>query len=285
MSNNNSCVRTSLWRESLQTFFVLARENWQKIFIFSALVWIVSLLAYLGCDPEEVALIQKYGAEDYGKAFEFLSKYYPNVLFYLVSIAAVKLVSFFIFTGVGLRFVLPQDEVDSSWRGFFCWFGELVKKYILLFLPMLVLLLVGGAVLYLGILKDYAGIVKFGLVWFFFSSFVYFFWGFFLLFLVSPLALLRRRPVLKTSFALMKGNIWRVLWQSMVVGIVLFVCFFPFAIINALAASFGAVSAGSLYVYSTLVSAVFMSFSILLSSSYACVVVRTLIREKGLGAP
>jgi hypothetical protein len=108
----------------------------------------------------------------------------------------------------------------------------------------------------------------------------YFCYGIYLYYLVSPLAILRKEPVLKTSAQMTVAELWRIFWGTVVLWFVLFFLLLPFGIVSlGLSHAFGEMSSQA-YALSALMGGVGTALTTVTMAVYACVAYRILSKEQ-----
>jgi len=270
----------NLWREAVDDFIVFAKNEWQWIVVFAALITLEQRLPFLNVDMNSLRdqLVQAQG--DPGKAYEIFVKYFPGIIFSTVANVIIGALSTFLFTILYLRRTVIGGA-QLGFNSFVPWLAKIVQKYVLLFLPLAALLALFVVVWAFrpSDAVQQAAEVSFavaGMVWFFF-----FYYGLYLFFLVSPIALLKPdEPALKVSAALAKGRLWRLWWGSLIVLVIVYAVFLPLVLVNVgIFNAFGA-EAIQTQISGAIVNGAIDAASSAITAVYTCVAYRIITLEQ-----
>ena len=304
--NDTVPKRASFWRESLSNLPLFAKTEWQWIVIFAAVFAIEQRFSFLNNDSREILnqLVQAQGNAT--KHIEIINQYLPGILTSTAIALGTAALSAYVFTVLYLRQEMKEKAPKFSVSNFLYWLWIMIQKALVLYLPLFLILLIFiftaaptpseaissfiNMFLILGTEEGALVIVDKGLsamgpanlvllfvgnIWFF-----YFYFCLYLFYLATPLAVLRRKPVLKISAGMTKKDVLRIWWESMIVLGVLFVVLLPFMALNfQLVRSFGAASPQAGMV-SALMSGIWESVSGVSMAVYAVVVYRLLSKKQ-----
>ncbi|MDD4617396.1 MAG: hypothetical protein PHW76_09915 [Alphaproteobacteria bacterium] len=274
-------ARPPFWRETLREFVRFMKAEWQWVLIFAAIFAIKELIPALNLDSAKISELSKAAAEqkDYTAFNAYVHDHMPNLVASVASSLLIAAVSMYAYTVLAFRMTPLGSPPILSVKGFSLWFLEMLKKYSLMFLPFMLL----GAL--------YSAAASFAdenaqktlwntyfslfIVWMFGAGFV-----FFRLLAVSPLAVLRRENVLKTSAALTKGNMYRIWYSFVIVVIIVLLVEPPLALLHEQVMR--AYGAGSMpaFVLKVIIGGLISSIANAGLATYACVVCRTLLQEQ-----
>jgi hypothetical protein len=109
-----------------------------------------------------------------------------------------------------LRELIPGTRIEMSVDSFFAWLGKCLQKYLILFVTI-AFMMGGVAAAYFGKISIQSRpLASIGIALVVLASALALYFAAFRLSLVTPLALLRRKPVIKGSWVMTKGKFWRI---------------------------------------------------------------------------
>jgi hypothetical protein len=273
--------RASFWREALRDLWAFAKVEWQWIVIFAALIAIEQRLLSVTYNfkdmMEQIALAQ--GNSD--EIIKIIDNFMPGIIFSALTNITTTMVSTYIFTTRYLRRFAQGSAPDFGAKSFLIWLVRIVQKYFILVFPLFLLLAIFGGMSASSSVETSQGtlaiiLAGLSLLWMF-----YFFCGIYLLYLVSPLALLRgKEPVLKISVNMTKNELLRIWWGSMMLIGVVFTVFFPLILIDAGISSALGMETSQQRVFGTLINGAMESVVNAGIAVYSCVVYRILQLEQ-----
>jgi len=271
--------RASLWRESLRDLRTFTEAEWKWIAVLAGIFAIERLLPFLNYDPREVAE-QFKKASTLIETLEIIKGDLPNFIRSSLVNAATIAVSTYVFTVLYFQRFTRESAPVFSFLNFLHWLKNIFLKYGRLIWPIFLVATGYIAAIALTPSKEGQNVVTavfsiLGLFWAF-----YYYYGIYLYFLVSPLAVLRKEPALKTSAQLTGRKLWRLWWGTVVVYAVIFLLFLPLNIVGtavSLAQGAGSPMARALMAVMGGACSVLLCAAI---AVYACVVYRIFSQEQ-----
>lgn len=272
--------RASLWREAMRDLVSFSISDGLWIAFFAMIAAIEQRLTFFDYHFEVIQdqLLQTQG--DPAKTAEIISPIMPHMMYSAVMVACVMLLSTYAFTVVYLRFSEQIGASGFSVKGFFYWLGQIAQKYLILLLPYILIMVASDLVGGLRISDDAHAkattlFLVLTLMWW-----VYFTYGFCALIFVSPLAVLRKAPVIKTSFELSKKHFWRIGGDWLILATVLSISFLPLYVIDLwLPGAFGE-AAFKTHTLSAFVNGLMISLTSAGLAIFSCVTYRILLQEQ-----
>jgi hypothetical protein len=279
--NDAICRRASLWRETLRDFWTFMKAEWLWLAFFVMIFAIKQHLGFLNYDLQEISAQLKGTQNDPVKSAEILQKYFPIIFSSWLANMAIMLLSVYTYTVLYFRRFAHEKAPGFSLKNFFYWLWKIIQKYFLLISPLFLFAFVCGTAFTLlksfSLAQEMSRAVSVGLtyIWVF-----YFICGFYSLCLVSPLAVLRIEPVLKTCFQMTKKHLWRIFWESTVVLVITLGAYFPLHLVGfSVSLTFGMDSVQA-HESIVLLSCALTSMVVAAMAVYACVVYRVLSQEQ-----
>jgi hypothetical protein len=272
--------RASFWREALHELKLFVKVEWQWVALFAALAAIKQLLMAANFDTNELVNRLKEAQGNYGQSIAVFNQFLPHIILSTLSDLTIAALATYTFTVLYLRQFAQATVPALTAANFFYWLGKVAQKYWKLSWPFLL-----GVLIYVGFdaLKaadSVMNVVVFLLVLASMAWVFYFYYGLYLLYLVTPLAVLRRDDVMKTSSELTKVHLWRIWWGSVMVIVVLFIVFFiPLAANAWVTGQYGATSAPA-QALSSIVQGAWRALAEVALAIYACTVYRILLQEQ-----
>jgi len=308
--NDTAPGRASFWRESLRNLLSFAKVEWQWIVILAAVFSIEQRFSFFNNDARGILDQLLLAQGNAAKNIEIIRQYLPGILTSTFLVFGTAAISTYVFTVLYLRHEMKEKAPALSAGNFVYWLWIMFQKALVLYLPLLLILLIFvftaaptpseaissfiNMFLMLGTDEGALVIADKGLsavgpanlvlllvgnIWFF-----YYYFCLYLLFLASPLAVLRQKPVLKTSADMTKKDLLRIWWESMIVLGILFVVLLPVMVLGfELVRNFGSTSPQAAMV-SALTSGIWESLSGVAMAIYAVVVFRILTKEQKINA-
>ncbi len=268
----------ALWREMLRDYVTFAKAKWMGLVFIAAIVALKGMIPVLNYDIDKLqSLVAAAGkSKDVSELNAFVAVNGFAMIFTTVFQIAGFIGVSYILTVMGLKVLLPNASQHLSIKGFALWLFRMMQKYVLILGPFVVLRVGAGALANMKPQENRSAIA-----WIYLA--LLFVWvayaGHFLLrlILVSPLSVLGRDQVFKTSTDMTKGNLYRI-WSGLlsVLAIVLIV-FIPLALLHSEVTTKGTIQADVLRAISDgIITSVFLSAWTL----YACSVYRALLQEQ-----
>lgn len=273
--------RVSFCRDFLSEFLVFLKAEWRWILVFSLVLSAGSVVAFAGVDLQDLAALREQAWTSRENAVEFLSKYGQSSLLFAIYVVLVKIAATYIMTAIGLRSLGLTSEPQLSWRGFFYWFVKIVQKYALVVLPAFLAAVLVGGIRFWGLVDPNSFVAGFVLASLPLAAISFSFVGLYFLYVVSPLAVLGRKSVIRTSIRLTKKHLWRIFWPSIVILLGLFAAFAPVFLAQWGSLKFLGMYSPLGYIVSSFVESLWDATLLSAMTLYACVVYRALDREEG----
>ncbi|MGB9152972.1 MAG: hypothetical protein WCD70_07780 [Alphaproteobacteria bacterium] len=278
MSDTVIVERASFWRESLKALVPTLKTEWRWVAAFAVIMSAAQFFFYMNFFSIFDAFASINNQTTPAQRTEIMNKAFAQNGWGggggLVSMALVAFAVYF-FTILYLRSVVKKDPPEFALGNFFYWFGQCIKKYALLYLPLALFGLLMGA---MAVLKFTGFTAIAGLVTFLYLF--YFLYILFRLFLVTPIAVFRRSPVIKNSWNLTKGQFWRIFCGVFVQGIVLLPVYVaPFIFGLAAKEFFGSESPVVRFTFA-LTQGIGSSVCIMASVILSCTIYRILLQER-----
>jgi|GEM_PF-2838216 hypothetical protein len=304
--NGTEPKRASLWRDALRDLLFFAKAEGQWIAIFAVVAAIEQILLFTYHDPHQIMDQLKQARENPAASLDIVIRFMPFIVLSAAANLATAMISAYFFTVLFLRRFAQANAPEFSFRNFFFWFGKAFQKYLILLFPLIlvgVVFVFGGfqkpadafggviavaSVLYSGGAVPMPGDDDLGslgaanllLLFLFNLWFFYYYYAVFLLYLVSPLAVLRDKTVLKTSAQITKKHLGRVWWDSVIVWTVMFVLFSPFFLADMSVSRAWGESSSQARGVSALIQGAWGEIADIAMIVYACVAYRVLLREQ-----
>lgn len=260
-------AKPSFWQEAKPELIPALKAESKALAAIAAAFAVLYMVFYLGFDTD----VLKTGKPD-------IFKEHPELVFkgiagFLVwgSIYAVAIYTSCV---LYLRRVVKTAPPQISIGHFFYWLGQCIKKYLALVLPFF-----GASILLvvLGIMMKGPGLAAAGVL--IAVAFCYYMYASFRLYVVTPIALLGRPPVIKNSWNLTKGYCWRIFTGIFVLMLILMLVFLVPALVVNFVVSFTDKSIFAI-VLSSILHGAYYSVSTMCSAVYVCTVYRVLLRER-----
>ena len=279
MSQIPSLPRASFWRESLRALLPTLRSEWRWVVCFVLLMATAHSVSHqllAGFDPKTIK--------------ENPSLFLVPFLQSMAIIIAPIIPANFIFTVLFLRREVKRDPPELTLMLFVFWLWKSMEKYVLLFAPVL-------AVTALGFLIDrqvsqidpaqqtlfeipVKEVLALGALLPQMLIFILFFYVSLRLWLVTPLAVLRRRPVIRSTWALTHHQVWRLLTGAFAQHFIVFVCFLIPFVLEGVAVSLWGEGSVAVQFASALLGGIWGLVVGLASVIYACTACRILLHEQ-----
>ncbi|MFA5040986.1 MAG: hypothetical protein WC464_05080 [Bdellovibrionales bacterium] len=270
----------SLWRETFRDILQFAKAEWRWLVVFAAIIAIERRLLAATYDLNDMMRQIKEVQGNQEEILKIVRVFLPGIVFSAVSNVATGLVSAYVFTVLYLR----RGAEDASLFGiksFFRWLGRIVQKYLILVCPLLLVLVVLGFMATpspSAEMQQTYSVILAGLL---FLWMFYFICGLYLLYLVTPAALLRKgESALAISFKMTKNELLRVWWGSMMVIGIVYTAFFPLILVNALALHAFGLDASQGHAVGTIIDSAMQACVDAGVAVYACVAYRVLQKEQ-----
>ncbi len=268
MSNAVAVSRASLWRETLTDLKPALKVQWRWVLgvavVFALLQF---LMVSLGADPSEL------------RRHPELVKQHPELpaRMYLFLFGQTLLGSscIYLLTVLYLQTILKKSPPQLTFGNFFYWLGQ----YILWILAILVPLFSVGAILGVVTILKAPKIFMIAAVILAVVAFVFCMHIMLRLYVVSPIAIFRRKPILKNSWELTKGQCWRIFWNALMP---LLIIYLVFAVPLIAAALVSKMFAGTLVakLFSSVIQGGLQSVIDLSFAIFMCTTYRILLRER-----
>ena len=189
---------------------------------------------------------------------------------------SIYAVAIYTFCTLYLRRAVKTSPPQLSLGNFFYWLGKSVQKGLALVLPLLFFTIAVIGIVVVAKLQG-AFAVLFGLIEF--AGFCYYIHAAFRMCLVTPIAILRRKAVLKNSWTITQGYCWRIFTGGFMLALVMFLVFLVPSILVAVLSAISPKSVITIAL-SSLIHGAFYSAMIMCSVVYNCTVYRVLLRQK-----
>jgi hypothetical protein len=273
--------RASLWREAVRDLWAFAKAEWKWIVVFAALIAIEQRLLSVTYNLKDMMNQIKEAQGNSDEILKIINSFTPGIVFSVITNITTTMVSTYIFTTRYLRRFAEGSVPDFGAKSFFVWLSKIIQKYLILIFPLFLLMAIFGAVSAKSSGESAQGTLSIifaglSILWMF-----YFFCGIYLLYLVSPLALLRgKEPVLKISARMTKNELLRVWWGSMMAIGVIFIVFFPLILIDAGISGAMGMDVAQQRAFGLLIDGAMESVVNAAVAVYTCVAYRVLSKEQ-----
>ncbi len=269
----------ALWRDALRELPQFLKNETHWVAILAGIVAIEQFFPFAHLDLN--ALLKDFkvifeNGDTPGALNNFLMKIGVAALIGMTTTGLMT----YVFTLVYLRRAGGETAPSFSFKSFSFWLWNMVRKYWIMVYPFLGAVAVYSAIVFFSDSSSVQYVVGnifivLALLWIF-----YFYYGFFLYFLVSPLAILRDKAALDTSAKLTKNYFMQIVWGLLVVWGVVFVFFIPVNLIGAgIVSAFGLKSPQS-FAYFSLSNGLSAALLEAAMAVYSCVVCRILMERQ-----
>jgi hypothetical protein len=268
---------TRFVRDTFADLMRFLKEEWQWVVGFGALMAIKQLIPFLNFDFQEFANLLKASSQpqgDMAAATLYFVQHFHNIVLSVLAALMLSALSLWSFTVLYMK-IFAQGQVEFSTQNFLFWLAKVVQKYLLLLAPFVILgIAYAIASKMLGPEPPHlltASSVMLFVIWIFGSCY-----GVLRLFLVSPLAVLHRQPVIRTSARLTNNNVLRIWAGAIIVFLGLMLVAMPLALVHfSVMQTYGmtSVEAGTLQ---SVINGFVSSLGNATMTVYACVVYRHL---------
>jgi|GEM_PF-3331509 len=267
----------SLWRETWREFKASAPVWWPWV-LGAAVIFAFIVLASFTFGGATLS-VGRDNVEALKENSKLLTlKVITEFLSLIVNILCV-----YVFTVLYLRYAVKKNPPEFGFGNFFYWLGRVVAKYAVVLGPVIIasviIAVIASASSHKGSDGDNAFSFVFAMI--LAAAFIFAAVAAIRLMLVTPLAIFRRKPVLKRSWNLTLGNWWRIFGNSLMLMLILFVLMIvggiAFVIIAMFAGGNDSMLGRGLW---GLFMGLFSSGTIMLWCIFTCTVYRVLLREQ-----
>jgi hypothetical protein len=273
--------RKSFWRESLRSLMPTLKAEIRLVMGFAVVMAAAQYLLSMGFDAQGLADQLKNAQITPAQRAEVMHEIVRHGFFMAMAQIPLYAFSVYVFTTLFLRRAAESALPQFSLGAFLYWLGKSLQKYLFLLVPLLLPVAFLGIVIALGPALKSAKILIPLLI--FVPSFLAVFLFIFVLLrlsLVSPLAILQKKPVLTTSWKMTKGHCWRIWWGAFVQTIVFIPVFWiPYIVLLGIKNAFG-LSPNEIQSLSSLIYGAWCGIVCVAMAVYYCTVYRILLQEQ-----
>jgi len=278
-------TKASLWRETLPALKQVIAARWPWLLAFILISGAAQYFIFSQA-PTPAIMAQL-------KANPLLFKQHPElephtgVLSFLIAIGQLMLTIFacYISPLFYLQLAAKNAPPQPTVGGFFYWFGKSIQKYLIWIGVLLVTGLALGILFALLAVIKPPGIIKIPLTLVsVIGVFVLSYYVYFRLYLVTPLAILGKSPVIKTSRELTKGKCWRIFWNAFALFVITGVVFI-IPLLGLMYVKFHGMFSGQpanpvIDIVLPLIQSSLSGVFIMTAAVYQCTIYRIILREQ-----
>lgn len=276
MSYDAPLERASFWRETLLPLKRTIQLQWRWVLGLALAMAAAQFVIYGKFDQKALESQISNDPKDAAKNLAVMAKMWGYMGRAFVAQAMLYAVAVYVSTSLFLQREAISSPPQMSLGNFLYWFFKGCQRYLIVLLPILLL---GVAFGVLGALQISQPVTKLVAPILLAATIVFCLFLTYRLSLITPLAVLRREPVLRTSWQITEGQCWRIWWGFFVLSlIVLPVFLIPYAGSVIAAEQWGDISIGA-RLLSAVAQGVWGAVIATASAVYYCTVYRILLHE------